>query len=170
MIDLSSYIRDVPDFPKPGIVFKDVTPLLRDPEALRAAMRLLTDRVAAHKPDLVVGVESRGFIFGAAVADRLGAGFAPARKPGKLPHLCVREDYALEYGSGTLEMHADRLDGKRAVVIDDLLATGGTAACAARLCRRLGAAVVGFAFVIELSALGGRAALGDAPVDSLLTY
>lgn len=169
-IDLERYIRDVPDFPKPGILFKDITPLLRAPDAFRHALRLLVERAGALRPDLVVGVESRGFLFGAPLADRLGAGFVPARKPGKLPYHSIREEYTLEYGTSVLEMHEESLDGQRVLIVDDLLATGGTALCAARLCRRLGATVVGFSFVVELAALAGRAALGEYPVSTLLTY
>lgn len=169
-MNLNDYIRDVPDFPKPGILFKDVTPLLRAPAAMRYALDLLTAQAATLQPDFVVGIESRGFIFGASVADRLGVGFLPARKPGKLPYRCVREEYTLEYGANVLEMHDDRLDGKRVLIIDDLLATGGTARCAAQLCQRLGAKVAGYAFVIELLALRGREFLGDHLVTSLLQY
>jgi adenine phosphoribosyltransferase len=169
-IDLRQYIRDVPDFPKPGILFKDITPMLLDPKALRHALTLLTEQAAAAKPDLIVGIESRGFVFGAPLADRLGVGFVPVRKPGKLPYKRVRDEYALEYGTGTLELHEDAVGDHRVIIVDDLLATGGTAACSARLCERLGARVAGFLFVVELEFLGGRKALGDRPVTTLVKY
>ncbi len=167
---IQSKIRDVPDFPKPGILFKDVTPLLADGPALRATVELLAARVLQHAPQLIVGIESRGFIFGAPVAERLGIGFVPARKPGKLPYKKVAERYQLEYGEDSIEMHEDAVQGRRVVVVDDLLATGGTAGAAIKLCRRLGAEVVGVAFVIELRFLAGREKLGDLPVDALLSY
>jgi adenine phosphoribosyltransferase len=163
-------IRDVPDFPKPGILFKDVTPLLADGDAFRATVGLLAERVRASGADCIVGIESRGFLFGAPVADRLGIGFAPARKPGKLPYRKVFERYQLEYGEDTIEMHEDAVHGRRVIVLDDLLATGGTSAAAVRLCGRLGAQVVGALFVIELAFLSGRQRLAPVPVDSLLAY
>lgn len=169
-LDLRQYIRDVPDFPKPGILFKDITPMLLEPRALRHALALLTEAAAAVKPDLIVGVESRGFVFGAPLADRLGVGFVPVRKPGKLPYRRIKDEYALEYGTGTLELHEDAVGDHRVVIVDDLLATGGTAACSARLCERLGARVASFLFVVELGFLGGRKALGDRPVSALLHY
>lgn len=167
---LDASVRNVPDFPKPGILFKDITPMLSDADAFRTALRLLEARIRPMAPTRLAGIESRGFLFGAALADRMGIGFAPVRKPGKLPHRVVREEYTLEYGSGVLEMHEDAVHGQRVVVIDDLLATGGTAGAAARLCERLGATVVGYAFVIELAFLAGRKQLGDQPVESLLVY
>lgn len=167
---IASKIRNIPDFPKPGILFKDITPILGDSQAFRATLDLLAERVAALKPTRIVGIESRGFVFGAPVADRIQAGFVPVRKPGKLPYRSVREEYTLEYGTNALEMHEDAVQGERVVIIDDLLATGGTAAAAARLCQRLGASLVGYAFVIELGFLAGRRALGDAPVQALLNY
>jgi adenine phosphoribosyltransferase len=170
MHDLIKFIRDIPDFPKPGIMFKDITPLLKNPQALRRTLELLAEQAARCRPDLIVGIESRGFVFGAPLADRLEVGFIPVRKPGKLPYRCVRDEYSLEYGTGVLEMHEDALEGRRALIVDDLLATGGTAACTARLCERQGGHVVGFSFVIELSFLGGRSALGERPVSSLITY
>src|SRR5687768_17144144 len=117
-VDLKQYIRDVPDFPKPGILFKDITPMLLDPRALRYALTMLTDQAAALKPDLIVGVESRGFVFGAPMADRLGVGFVPVRKPGKLPYRRVRDEYALEYGTGTLELHEDAVGDHRVIIVD----------------------------------------------------
>jgi adenine phosphoribosyltransferase len=167
---ISARIRDVPDFPKPGILFKDVTPLLGDGAALRTTIDLLAERVRDNLPQLIVGIESRGFIFGAALADRLGVGFVPVRKPGKLPYRTTRETYALEYGTDALEMHEDAVEHKRCLVVDDLLATGGTAAATARLVERQGGTVEGFAFVIELDFLKGRPRLGERPVYALIHY
>jgi adenine phosphoribosyltransferase len=167
---ISGRIRDVPDFPKPGILFKDVTPLLGDGTALRTTIDLLAERVRGKLPELVVGIESRGFIFGAALADRLGVGFVPVRKPGKLPYRTTRETYALEYGTDALEMHEDAVDKRRCLIVDDLLATGGTAAATARLVERQGGTVEAFAFVIELDFLKGRPRLGDRPVHALIHY
>lgn len=167
---LARHIRDVPDFPKPGILFKDITPLLADATAFRLSLHLLAERIAPLKPTMIVGVESRGFIFAAPIAERLGLGFAPVRKPGKLPYRRVTETYELEYGSGTLEMHEDAVAGQRVVIVDDVLATGGTAAGSARLCQKQGAEVVGFGFVLELSFLHGRKTLGGHPVVTLLSY
>jgi adenine phosphoribosyltransferase len=170
LVYIANAIRTIPDFPKPGIQFKDITPLLGDACGLRATLDLLQTLAETMRPTLIVGIESRGFVFGVPLADRLGLGFAPVRKPGKLPHRVVRGEYALEYGSGVLEMHEDAVAGHEVLVVDDLLATGGTAACAGELCQRLGARVVGYLFVIELAALGGRARLGGEPVQTLLTY
>jgi adenine phosphoribosyltransferase len=167
---LKSKIRDVPDFPKPGILFKDVTPLLGHGPSFRLCTDLLAERAATHKPELLVGIESRGFIFGAALAERLGVGFAPVRKPGKLPFRRTREEYALEYGTDALEMHEDAVEGKRVLVVDDLLATGGTAGATARLVERLGGQVAGFLFVIELGFLSGRERLAPRQVDALIRY
>jgi adenine phosphoribosyltransferase len=165
-------IRDVPDFPKPGILFKDITPLVRDAAGLRTALDLLAEPFAGAGATAVAGMESRGFIFGVPVAERLGLGFVPIRKPGKLPAAKVREEYALEYGTDALEMHADAVgEGDRVIVVDDLLATGGTAAAAVRMLRRVGAEVVAVAFVVELDFLSGRAKLTDVPrVHSLLHF
>jgi adenine phosphoribosyltransferase len=165
-----SRIRDVPDFPKPGILFKDVTPLIGDGPAFRSVTDLLAEKIAPHKPELIVGIESRGFIFGAALAERLGVGFVPVRKPGKLPYKTSRETYSLEYGTDALEMHEDAVQDRRCLVVDDLLATGGTAAATARLVERSGGKVEGFAFVIELDFLKGRERLGDRTVYSLIHY
>jgi adenine phosphoribosyltransferase len=167
---LMQRIRDVPDFPKPGIVFKDITPLLGHGPSFRAVTDLLAERVAPHKPTLVVGIESRGFLFGAALAERLGVGIAPVRKPGKLPWRTVREDYALEYGTDALEMHEDAVADHHCVIVDDLLATGGTAAATGRLVERQYGKVAAFAFVIELAFLGGRARLGGKNVEALIKY
>ncbi|MFO0622168.1 MAG: adenine phosphoribosyltransferase [Polyangia bacterium] len=167
---LARHIRDVPDFPKPGILFKDITPLLGDATAFRMSIQLLAERISPLRPTMIVGVESRGFIFAAPIAERLGLGFAPVRKPGKLPYRRVTESYSLEYGSGTLEMHEDAVAGQRVVIIDDVLATGGTAAGAARLCQRQGAEVLGFGFVLELAFLDGRKPLVGHPIVTLLSY
>ena len=164
-----SLIRNVPDFPAEGIVFKDITPLLADGDALRWASDELADRFSSTPVDRVVGVEARGFILGAAVAYRLGVGFVPFRKPGKLPFHTRSADYQLEYGSASLEVHTDALPpGLRTLIVDDVLATGGTAAAAVELVDSGGAEVVGMGFLIELGFLGGRAKLGgDYPVISL---
>ena len=171
MIDLKTHIRHVPDFPKPGILFYDITTLLQDPVGLRAAIDSIAGPFADQKIDLVVGIESRGFIFGAPVADRLGAGFAPVRKPGKLPSACIRESYALEYGTDTLEIHEDAVKpGQRVLIVDDLLATGGTARATSELVKKLGGTVHGLAFLIELVALNGRSRLTGENVHASLQY
>lgn len=164
-----SLIRDIPDFPTEGIMFKDITPLLDDGEALRWAADELADRFADTPADRVVGVEARGFILGAAVAYRLGLGFVPFRKPGKLPYNTVSVDYQLEYGTASLEAHTDALSsGQRVLIVDDVLATGGTAAAAVELVTSEDADVVGVGFLLELGFLGGRAKLGNGcPVTSL---
>jgi adenine phosphoribosyltransferase len=170
-MDLRDKIRDIPDFPKPGIVFKDVTPLLADGAALAEAVDRMSNPVAEARPDLIVAIESRGFIFGAGVAMRLGVGMVPVRKPGKLPYRTRRETYALEYGTDCLEMHEDAIAaGAGVVIVDDVLATGGTAAATGRLCALAGARVLGFTFLIELGFLGGRARLGNYPVSAVLCY
>lgn len=167
--DLRAFLRPVPDFPRPGILFQDITPLLASPIAMRAALDGLTAAAQPLAPTAIAAVESRGFLFGAPLAQRLGLGFLPVRKPGKLPWRTFRESYALEYGEGVLELHQDAADaGERVLIVDDLLATGGTAAAAAKLVRRTGAEVVGCAFVVELLALGGRAGLHGIPVRSLV--
>ena len=167
---LASFLRDVPDFPQPGINFKDVTPLLAEPAAFRAATDAFADHAMALGVDKVVGIEARGFIFAAAVADRVGAGFVPVRKPGKLPWHTVSETYALEYGTDTLEVHEDGIDANETVlVVDDVLATGGTASATCRLVDRLGGRIAGVAFVVELGFLGGRAKLRDHDILSLIT-
>lgn len=168
---LRRLIRDVPDFPKPGILFRDITTLLRDAGGFRAAVDCLTDPYRDPRPDVVLGIESRGFVLGAVVADRLGTGFVPVRKPGKLPGRALRADYELEYGSDALEMHADALEaGQRVLIVDDLLATGGTAQAAVELVRRGGAQVAGLSFLIELTALGGRARLPGEQIAAALQY
>jgi adenine phosphoribosyltransferase len=168
---LMKYIRDVPDFPRPGILFKDITPLLQDPESLRVACELVAAPFAKARIDLVVGIESRGFIFGVPVALALGAGFSLARKQGKLPWETRRESYQLEYGSAEIEMHSDAVrPGQRVLVIDDVIATGGTAAATARLVRALGGEVVAASFLIELGFLEGRKALDGLPVEAVLRF
>jgi adenine phosphoribosyltransferase len=168
---LRDKVRDIPDFPKPGILFRDLTPLMGHGPSMRACCELLSLRVAGHRPDVIVAIESRGFIFGAPVAASLGVAFVPVRKPGKLPWKVDRRAYALEYGTDSLEMHADAvLPGKRVVIVDDLLATGGTAEATAALVRMQGGQVVAFSFVIELQALAGRQRLQDATVETLIVY
>ena len=169
--NLKSYIRDVPDFPKPGILFRDITPLLASPSALALSIELLANPFRGKNIDLVVGAESRGFIFGTAVACCLSAGFVIVRKPGKLPHKKISMTYDLEYGTDTLEMHKDAVgNGNRVLIVDDLLATGGTASAAARMVQDAGGIVVGLGFVIELTFLGGRQRLNGHDVFSLLQY
>ena len=169
--DLKALIRDVPDFPKPGIVFKDIMPLLADPEALRFTVDQLAEWMEPKKPDLILGAEARGFITGGALACRLGCGFVAARKPGKLPWRTVSAKYALEYGYDVLELHADAIrSGQRVIVHDDLLATGGTAKAKCELVEQLGGEVVGVAFIISLDFLDGRGRLGDYDVFSLIQY
>jgi adenine phosphoribosyltransferase len=170
-MELRDYIRDIPDFPKAGIVFKDITPLLLDPAAFDYAVGLLAEHARPLGVDLIVAAEARGFIFGGALARELGVGFVPARKPGKLPHETVAAEYILEYGVDALEMHADALaDGARVLLHDDLLATGGTAAALAELIESTGAEIVGCAFLVELAFLRGRDRLEDYDVHALLTY
>jgi adenine phosphoribosyltransferase len=168
MIRLEDHIREVPDFPRKGIMFKDIMPMLHSPEAFRAAVDALAARV--ERPDAVVGIESRGFLFGAPLALQWKVPFVPARKFGKLPGRTVRQVYSLEYGEDTLELHADALQkGQRAVVVDDLLATGGTALATTQLVRQLQAEVTSALFVIELVGLGGRERLAPLPVHALLS-
>jgi adenine phosphoribosyltransferase len=168
---LKTKIRHVPDFPKAGILFYDITTLLQDAAGLRAAIDAIATPFKNQSIDIVVGIESRGFIFGAPVADHIGAGFAPVRKAGKLPSKTVRETYALEYGSDALEIHNDAVSaGQRVLIVDDLLATGGTARATADLVRRLGGHVHALAFLIELQALNGREKLANESVHSVLKY
>lgn len=169
--DLRELIRDIPDFPRPGIVFRDITSLLVEPKALRQAVAELTERVRGLDVDYVVAAEARGFILGGALAMELGAGFVPARRPGRLPYDSIQVAYELEYGVDQLEVHADALSkGARVLVHDDLIATGGTAAALAEAVSRLGGQVVGFAFLVELAFLGGRRMVAPAPVESLVSY
>lgn len=164
-----SLVRDVPDFPRPGILFKDLTPVLADPRAFATCIALVSEPWRGAGVEVVVGIESRGFIFGAAVAHALGVGFVPARKPGKLPSKTIRADYALEYGSDSLELHVDSVrPGARALIVDDLIATGGTARAACELVRRLGGVVVGAAFVVELAFLSGAARLDGVTTTAIL--
>lgn len=164
-------IRDIPDFPKPGILFKDITPLLANPEAFGHVIELLTAHYKKMNISKVVGIESRGFIFGAPLAFSLGVGFVPVRKPGKLPHKTISESYELEYGTDTLEIHEeDMVPGERVLVIDDLLATGGTAGAVGRLLEKLDVEVVSFAFLIELGFLKGRQKLEGHEVFSIVQY
>jgi adenine phosphoribosyltransferase len=170
-MDLRTYIRDVPDFPKKGIVFKDITPLLGDKDALHYALNALADRFKDRGIDKVVGIESRGYIFAPAIALGLGAGFVPVRKPGKLPWRTAVEEYELEYGKDRLEIHVDAIrPGEKVLIVDDLLATGGTASAAHRLVKRLQGIVVGSGFLVELAFLEGRARLPGMDVVSLIQY
>lgn len=170
-MDYRELIRDVPDFPKPGIIFKDITPLLAEPSALHAVVGDLTVLFENEKIDLVLGAEARGFIFAAPVALRLNAGFVPVRKPGKLPWQTESESFELEYGQDSFEIHRDAIPkGSRVLIVDDLLATGGTAEAMCRLVERLGGQVAGLAFVIELDFLNGRNKLKGRRVESLIRY
>lgn len=171
MEHLKTLIRDVPDFPLPGILFRDVTPLLRDPRGLRSIVDAFAERYRESGAHAVAGIESRGFLFGAPLAVALGVGFIPIRKVGKLPARTVRREYALEYGTNTLEMHADAVAaGERILLVDDLLATGGTARAAVELIESVGGSVIEAAFVIELGFLNGRAALPRTDVHALMAY
>ncbi len=171
MDSLKSKIRSVPDFPKAGITFFDITTLLKEKDGFRATIEALAKPFDQQRIDVVVGVESRGFILGGAVADRLGAGFSPVRKKGKLPSTTVQETYDLEYGTDCLEIHSDAVDrGQRVLIVDDVLATGGTAAATINLIRKLGGDVQSLAFLIELEFLNGRAKLGNEKVFSVLKY
>jgi adenine phosphoribosyltransferase len=168
---LRAHVLDVPDFPKPGILFKDITPLLAAPKVFTACLDLFAENWAGDRVDAVIGIESRGFIFGAALAARMSASFVPARKPGKLPREVDRVEYALEYGTDCVELHADALrKGERVLIIDDVIATGGTAAAVLELAKRQHAEVLGFGFVIELDFLNGREKIAGTPVYSLLRY
>ena len=172
-MDLKSLIRDIPDFPKPGIMFRDITTLLRDAQGLRYTIDLFTQKCIDNgmSADFVVGMESRGFIFGTPLAYKLGAGFIPVRKKGKLPAEIYAIEYALEYGTDTLEVHQDALQpGSRVLIADDLIATGGTACATAELIKKVGCELVGFAFIIELQELQGRKKLPDVPIITLIEY
>ncbi|HEY9804926.1 MAG TPA: adenine phosphoribosyltransferase [Candidatus Obscuribacterales bacterium] len=170
-MDLKSLIREIPDFPKPGILFRDITTLLRDPEGLRYTIDTLADKCADLRADYVVGMESRGFIFGAPLAYKLGAGFVPVRKPGKLPAAVHTIEYELEYGMDRLEVHQDAFQsGCRILIVDDLIATGGTAQATAQLVHKTGCHLVGFGFIIELRDLQGRDRLPDVPIVTLVEY
>jgi adenine phosphoribosyltransferase len=170
-MDLKSYIRSVQDYPKPGVLFYDITPLLSDAVGFAATIEALAAPYRGQAIDVVVGIESRGFILGAPVAERLGAGFVPMRKPGKLPGKRARAEFALEYGTDALEIHEDAIrPGQRVLIVDDVLATGGTAGAAISLVKQIGGALYGLAFLIELSFLDGKAKLGDEQVFSALRY
>ena len=167
--ELGDLIRDIPDFPEPGIVFKDITPLLADADGLASTIQVLADPWREAALDVVVGIEARGFILGAAVARELGVGFVPIRKAGKLPGTTIARQYGLEYGADTIEIHDDAVaEGDHVLVLDDVLATGGTAAAAGALLTELGANVVGYSFLIELGLLDGRAQLGDAHIATVI--
>jgi adenine phosphoribosyltransferase len=170
-MDLKQHIRSVPDFPKAGILFYDITTLLRDPQGFRTTVDTLSVPYTGQGIDVVVGIESRGFILGAAVAERIGAGFIPIRKPGKLPARSLKETYDLEYGKDALEIHEDAVEqGQRVLIVDDVLATGGTAAAATQLVRKLGGQLHGLAFLIELLALNGKDRLAGENVYTVLKY
>ncbi len=169
--DLRKLIREVPDFPKPGILFYDITTLLKDPEAFRQVIDRMVEQVKGTEIDVVVGMESRGFIFSAPIAYQLKAGFVPVRKLGKLPAETIEVEYALEYGTATLEIHRDAIqEGQRVLIVDDLLATGGTVKGTIELIQRLGGVVAGLSFMVELSALRGRQELSEFTINALLTY
>ncbi len=171
MTDLKALIRDVPDFPKKGIIFKDITPLLKDAAAFRQAVKQIAEEYKGRKVDAVLGIEARGFIIGAVAAQELGVGFLPVRKPGKLPYETLSASYELEYGSDSLEIHKDALSkGDRILIVDDLLATGGTMAACCKLVESLGGEVVGIAFLIELGFLNGRDKLTGYEIFSLIDY
>ncbi len=170
-MNLKSWIRDIPDFPKKGILFRDITPLLKNPAALQKSVSLLSERASGWTPGVVAGIESRGFLFGTGVALALGTGFVPVRKPGKLPYDTLRVEYDLEYGTDALEMHTDAVKpGEKVVLVDDLLATGGTMEAACKLVEKLGAVVAGCLFVVELTGLKGRERLAGREVESLVQY
>ncbi|MFT7461938.1 MAG: adenine phosphoribosyltransferase [Pseudohongiellaceae bacterium] len=171
MVDLEPFIRDIPDFPKPGIVFKDITPLLGDAKAFASSIEQLAKSLDGVKCDALAGIESRGFLFGTALAQTMGVGFIPIRKPGKLPYEVVSQEYSLEYGSDCIEMHSDAVaSGQSVVVIDDLIATGGTAAAACNLIENVGGKVSALAFVIALDFIPWRDKIGDRDVRALLRY
>jgi adenine phosphoribosyltransferase len=168
---LKERIRSIPDYPKKGILFRDITPVIKDPKAFRVCVDEIVKRFAGEKVDYVVGIEARGFIIGAAVAHAMNVGFVPIRKKGKLPYKKITKDYELEYGKETIEIHEDGVEkGRSVLIVDDLLATGGTAKAAAELLQSLGAKIAGFAFVVELSDLKGREKLGNNKVISLVAY
>ncbi len=170
-MDIKALIRDIPDFPQPGIIFRDITTLLRDRAGLKYTLDQLAEKCAPLKADYIVGMESRGFIFAAPLAYQLNAGFVPVRKPGKLPAAVYAQEYALEYGTDRLELHQDAIpQGSRVLIVDDVIATGGTAAATAKLIAQAGGELVGFAFLSELTFLNGRKILPDVPIVTLIEY
>ena len=170
-LDIREYIRDIPDFPKPGVIFKDITPLLRDKDAFREAINWITEPFSKSQIDVVVGVESRGFVFASAAALQLGAGFVPVRKPGKLPWKTIEASYELEYGTDKLQIHQDAIQkGQKVLIVDDVLATGGTASATTALVHRLGGTIVQVAFLIELTFLNGKDKMKDYSFRSLIQY
>ena len=170
-IDIKKWIRDIPDFPKKGILFRDITPALLEPGVFKSICDILYDRYAKREIDKIAGIESRGFFFASVLSFRLGIGFVPMRKPGKLPWDTVKEEYTLEYGNASLEIHSDSIKkGERVLIIDDLLATGGTAVAASRLVERLGGIIEEMAFVVELTELGGRERIAGKEIFSLIRY
>ncbi|MBE9039508.1 adenine phosphoribosyltransferase [Oscillatoriales cyanobacterium LEGE 11467] len=170
-MDLKSIVRDIPNFPQPDIVFRDITTLLKNPRALRYTVDTMGDRCGELAPDYVLGMESRGFLFGVPLACQLGAGFIPVRKSGKLPAPVYSIEYELEYGTDRLEIHQDAIEpGSRVLIVDDLIATGGTAAATAQLVQQAGGETIGFGFIVELAALGGREKLPSVPIISLVEY
>jgi adenine phosphoribosyltransferase len=170
-MDIKALIRDIPDFPQPGIIFRDITTLLRDRAGLKYALDLLAEKCAPLKPDYIVGMESRGFMFATPLAYQLNAGFVPVRKPGKLPAAVYSQEYVLEYGTDRLELHQDAIpQGSRVLIVDDVIATGGTAAATAQLITQAGGDLVGFAFLSELTFLNGRKILPDVPIVALIEY
>lgn len=170
-MDFRTLIRDVPDFPKPGILFRDITPLLADPKALQQMTNMLAERYEAKGIDKIAAIDARGFIFGAPLACKMGVGFVPVRKPGKLPNESIEESYALEYGTNTICMHLDSINpGEKVLVVDDLIATGGTLAATCRLVERLGGTVTEVLTIIELTDLKGRNQLGDRPIHAVMQF
>jgi adenine phosphoribosyltransferase len=170
-MDIKALIRDIPDFPQPGIIFRDITTLLRDRAGLKYTLDQLAEKCAPLQPDYIVGMESRGFIFAAPLAYQLNAGFVPVRKPGKLPAAVHSQEYVLEYGTDRLELHQDAIpQGSRVLIVDDVIATGGTAAATAQLIQQSGGELVGFAFLSELTFLNGRKILPDVPIVALVEY
>ena len=168
---IRSKVRDVPDFPKPGILFKDITPVLADPKAFNLCLDLMAERYDGQQLDAIVGIESRGFIFGAALASKMRKAFVPTRKPGKLPHKTFKQEYALEYGTDAIEIHQDAVKaGDKVLIVDDLIATGGTARAAADLITKIGGKVIGATFAIELTFLPGAERMKPVPIYSLLQY
>ncbi|OUC12485.1 MAG: adenine phosphoribosyltransferase [Alkalinema sp. CACIAM 70d] len=170
-MDIKALIRDIPDYPKPGILFRDITTLLRDPQGWQYTINTLAEKCSPLEPDYIVGMESRGFLFGTPLAVHLGTGFIPVRKPGKLPSAVYSVEYELEYGTDRLEMHQDAIpSGAKVLIVDDVIATGGTAAATAQLVQQSGGDLVGFAFLAELTFLNGRRNLPDVPIVSLIEY